>query len=152
MTKMINDDDDTRRKSASSSSDEVLEVLREAGTHFYDNSGWVHMRQAWIIVACSLVVAACTKDANQVGATSVSPIAYDSYSCPQLVEEAQRVSSRAAQATGVQDQNATNDKLTMAAGLIIFWPALSTPEGNDPSELARLKGQMDAIEQASLKN
>ena len=112
------------------------------------------MRQAWIIVACSLVVAACTKDANQVGATSVAPIAYDSYSCPQLAEEAQHVSSRAAQATGVQDQNAANDNLAVAAGLIIFWPALSTPKGNNTlaAELVRIKGQMDAIEQASAKN
>jgi len=112
------------------------------------------MRKTWIVVASSLVVAACTKDADQVGATSVSPLVYDSYNCPQLVEEAQRVSSRAAQAAGVQDQNATIDKLAMAAGLIIYWPTLSTPKGNDAplAELARLKGQMDAIEKASVQN
>jgi hypothetical protein len=112
------------------------------------------MRKAWIVVACGLAVAACTKQASQVVATSASPIAYDSYSCPRLVEEALSVSSRAAQATGAQDQNAANDKMAMAAGLIIFWPELSPPKGYDTStaELARIKGQMDAIEQASAKN
>lgn len=111
------------------------------------------MCKTWIVVACSLVVAACTKGAN-VGATSGLPVAYDTYSCPQLVEEAQRVSSRASQATGVQDQNATIDKLAIAAGLIIVWPALSTPKETDtpPAEFVQLKDEMDAIEQASLKN
>ena len=71
----------------------------------------------------------------------------------QLAEEAQRVSSRAAQATGVQDQKATNDKVAMGVGLIVFWPELLFTKGNDENtaELARLKGQMDAIEQASIQ-
>ena len=56
---------------------------------------------------------ACAKDANQIGATYISPITYENYSCPQLAEEAQRVSSRAASAAGVQDEKATNDKWAM---------------------------------------
>lgn len=44
---------------------------------------------------------ACAKDANQIGATYISPITYENYTCPQLAEEAQRVSSRASQAAGV---------------------------------------------------
>jgi hypothetical protein len=69
-----------------------------------------------------------------------------------LTEEAQRVSARAAQAAGVQDQKSTNDKVAMGVGLVIFWPALLFTKGNDENtaELARLKGQMDAIEQASI--
>jgi hypothetical protein len=70
-----------------------------------------------------------------------------------LAEEAQRVSSRAAQAAGVQDEKATNDKWAMGVGLIVFWPALLFTKGNDETtaELARLRGQMDAIEQASIR-
>ena len=111
------------------------------------------MRYVCVAVACGLAVAGCAKDANQVGATYVSPITYESYTCPQLGEEAQRVSSRAAQSSGVQDQKATNDKVAMGVGLVIFWPALLFTKGNDENtaELARLKGQMDAIEQASIK-
>ncbi len=110
--------------------------------------------KTWIILVFCTVVAACTKETNQVGAASGSPIAYDSYSCPQLIEEVQRVSSRAAQATGAQDQNATIDKLATAAGVIIYWPVLSTLKGNDThlAEFAHLRAQMDAIEQASLQN
>jgi hypothetical protein len=70
-----------------------------------------------------------------------------------LAEEAQRVSARAAEASGVQDQKSTNDKVAMGVGLIIFWPALLFTKGNDENtaELARLKGSMDAIEQASIQ-
>jgi hypothetical protein len=111
------------------------------------------MRNYWILAACGLFVAGCAKDANQVGATYISPITYESYSCAQLGEEAQRVSSRAAQSSGVQDQKATNDKVAMGVGLIVFWPALLFTKGNDENtaELARLKGQMDAIEEISIK-
>jgi len=54
------------------------------------------------------------------GPTYISPVTYETYTCPQLAQEAQRVSSRAAQAAGVQEQKATNDKVAMGVGLIIF--------------------------------
>jgi hypothetical protein len=111
------------------------------------------MRIAIFALAGACLLAGCAKDASQVGATYVSPILYENYTCPQLAEEAQRVSSRAAQASGVQDQKATNDKIAMGVGLVVFWPALLFTKGNDETtaELARLKGQMDAIEQASIR-
>jgi hypothetical protein len=101
----------------------------------------------------ALTAAGCAKDASQVAATYVSPVTYESYTCQQLTEEAQRVSARAAQAAGVQDEKSTNDKVAMGVGLVIFWPALLFTKGNDENtaELARLKGQMDAIEQASIR-
>jgi hypothetical protein len=111
------------------------------------------MRSFWVAVACSAAIAGCAKDSSQVGATYVSPVLYEGYTCPQLAEEAQRVSSRASQASGVQDQKATNDAVAMGVGLIVVWPALLFIKGNDENtaELARLKGQMDAIEEASIK-
>jgi hypothetical protein len=70
-----------------------------------------------------------------------------------LAEEAQRVSARAAEASGAQDQKSTNDKVAMGVGLVIFSPALFFTKGNDKNtaELARLKRSMDAIEQASIQ-
>ncbi len=111
------------------------------------------MRRVWVAAACGLLIAACAKDADQVAATYVSPLNYESYTCPQLADEAQRVSSRASQAAGVQDQKATNDKVAMGVGLIVFWPAALLTKGNDEgtAELARLKGEMDAIEEVSIK-
>ncbi len=54
---------------------------------------------------------------------------------------------------GVQDEKATRDAVAMGVGLIIFWPALFAIGGNDQqtAELARLRGEMEAIEQASTR-
>jgi hypothetical protein len=101
----------------------------------------------------AVTLSACAKDADQVGATYISPITYENFTCPQLADEAQRVSSRVTQSAGVQDQKATNDKVAMGVGLVVFWPALLFTKGNDENtaELARLKGQMDAIEESSIR-
>ncbi|MDP2412259.1 MAG: hypothetical protein Q8M26_18490 [Pseudolabrys sp.] len=111
------------------------------------------MRMMWMAALCGAVAGGCAKNADQVAATYISPVTYEAYTCPQLAEEAQRVSSRAAQAAGVQDSKATNDKVAMGVGLIVFWPAMLLTKGNDETtaELARLRGQMDAIEQTSIK-
>ncbi len=66
----------------------------------------------------------------------------------------QRVSSRAAQAAGVQDSTATKDAVAMTVGLVVFWPSLfflSGGNGANAAELARLKGSLDALEQAGIK-
>lgn len=111
------------------------------------------MRMFACTILCGILLSACAKDASQVGATYISPVTYEGYTCAQLGEEAQRVSGRAAQAAGVQDQKSTNDAVAMGVGLIIFWPAMLMTKGNDENtaELARLKGQMDAIEQVSIR-
>lgn len=78
---------------------------------------------------------------------------YENYTCEQLVFEAQNVSSRAAQAAGVQNKARTNDAVVTTVGLVVFWPALFFLDGDgaQAAELARLKGQMDAVEQASIR-
>ena len=78
---------------------------------------------------------------------------YASVSCNQLREEAARVSSRAIQATGAQDQKATGDAVATGVAVALFWPALFLIKGDSTtaSEVARLKGEMDALEQASIQ-
>jgi hypothetical protein len=56
------------------------------------------MRGGFLVTLAALTMIGCAKDANQVGATYTSPVMYQNYTCPQLTEEAQRVSARAAQA------------------------------------------------------
>jgi hypothetical protein len=104
------------------------------------------MRNTFAAAIAVVVLAGCAKDANQVGATYVSPITYQTYTCPQLAEEAQRVSARAAEASGVQDQKSTNDKVAMGVGLIIFWPALLFTKGNDGDfDMDRSMGFIQAL-------
>jgi hypothetical protein len=78
---------------------------------------------------------------------------YESYNCQQLAAEAQRVSAAAASAAGQQDSQATKDAVATTVGVIVFWPTLFLIGGDkaNAAQLAQLKGQMSAIEQASIQ-
>ena len=83
----------------------------------------------------------------------ISPLQYQDYSCKQISAELQRVSSRAQQVANDVNRNADGDTAAMAAGLILFWPALFFIDGDSPQaqEYGRLKGEYDALEQAGIK-
>jgi hypothetical protein len=104
------------------------------------------------LFALTLALAGCATRSQDIVSAYVSPIQYESYSCTQLREEAARVSSRAAVASGMQDQNATSDAIATGVALVVFWPAAFLVHGNGASaqEVAQLKGDMDAIEQANI--
>ena len=106
-----------------------------------------------MVVACAFALAGCATHANDIPAAYVSPIQYQSYSCAQLQEEAARVSARAAAASGAQDQKANNDAIATGVGAVLFWPALFFIKGDAASaqQIAQLKGDMDAIEQANIQ-
>ena len=67
--------------------------------------------------------------------------------------EAARVSARAAEASGAQNQKANNDAIATGVGAVLFWPALFFIKGDAASaqQVAQLKGDMDAIEQANIQ-
>ena len=111
------------------------------------------MRFVSLVTIVALTTAGCAQKSADVVATYVSPLQYQSYSCRQLAEEASRVTTKAAQIAGVQDQNANGDAVATGVALVIFWPALFFIGGNKETkaELARLKGELDAIESASIQ-
>src|SRR5262245_43169940 len=90
---------------------------------------------------------------QDIQASYVSPVMYQSYNCQQIAMEAQSVSTRAAQVAGVQDQQRTNDAIATGAAVVVFWPAAFLVGGNRQAaaELANLRGQMVALEQASIQ-
>jgi hypothetical protein len=104
-------------------------------------------------LAVAGVVSGCASTSDKVTATYVSPMQYDSYNCQQLGEEAQRISARAAQAAGAQDSQATKDAVATTAAIIVFWPAAFFVQGDkqNAAELARLKGELEAVEQVSIR-
>ncbi|WP_114947397.1 hypothetical protein [Microvirga calopogonii] len=108
---------------------------------------------ASLATALSLTAAGCASRSEDVAAAYVSPMAYSSYSCRELAVEAQGVSSAAAAAAGAQDSARTKDVVATTAAVVIFWPAAFFVGGNgaQAAELARLKGQMQAIEAASIQ-
>ena len=104
------------------------------------------------IVALSVALGGCASSSSEIAPAYVSPVMYQAYTCQQLAQEAQAVSARAASLSGVQDQKRTNDGVATAAAIVIFWPAAFFVGGDKQTaaELAQMKGQMVAIEQASV--
>jgi hypothetical protein len=53
----------------------------------------------------------------------------------------------------MQDSQRTSDAVATTAAVVIFWPAVFLVRGHNSHtvELARLKGNMQAIEQASVQ-
>jgi hypothetical protein len=105
------------------------------------------------LLAIGAAMAGCAKPADQISAAYVTPLQYDAYTCEQLAAEASRISSRASETMGVQQKKATGDAVAMGVGLVLFWPALFFIKGNGSTEteIARMKGEMEAIEQISIQ-
>lgn len=103
-------------------------------------------------VAVSML-AGCATSPKDIAPAYVSPILYQGLSCDQLAQEAARVSSAAAQASGAQEAQASKDTAMTAIGVVLFWPSLFFIGGDkqNAAEIARLKGEMQAIEAANIQ-
>jgi len=103
------------------------------------------------MLVLALTCSACATSSDKITASYVSPMQYENWTCRQLAEEAQRISRRAADAAGAQDSQVTKDAVTTAVAVVVFWPAAFMVQGDrqTAAELARLKGEMEAIEQTS---
>lgn len=113
------------------------------------------MRKDWLsAVIAAFLAGGCASSAENIAPSYISPMVYQDYDCSQLAAEAQRVSSAAAQMAGVQDKKASNDAIATGVAVVLFWPAafmVSGGDGQTAAELAKLKGQKDAIEQAAIQ-
>jgi hypothetical protein len=111
-----------------------------------------HMRKI-LCVGLGMAVAACASKSIDVAPSYVSPIQYNNYTCDQLQAEAQRVSHHAMAAAGAQDKRRSNDAVATTVGVVLFWPSLFFIKGDNEktAELARLRGEMEAIEQISIQ-
>jgi hypothetical protein len=114
-------------------------------------SGDQYMRILGIVALCA-ALGGCASASEDITPAYVSPVAYQSYTCQQLALEAQSISTRAAALSGAQDGQRTKDQWTTAAAVVIFWPAAFLVSGDKQTaaELSLMKGQMIAVEQASI--
>jgi hypothetical protein len=110
------------------------------------------MKYAVSTVALTALLAGCATNPKDIAPAYVSPIAYQGLTCDQLAQEAQRVSYAAATATGRQNDQSGRDAVATTVGVVLFWPALFFIGGDkgNAAEIARLKGEMQAIEQANI--
>jgi uncharacterized protein YceK len=106
-----------------------------------------------VCLAVALAVSGCASSSSDIRASYVSPLQYQPYTCKQLAEEAERISSRAVEASGTQDSSRTQDAVVTTVGVIVFWPILFAVKGDGQTaaELARLKGEMETIEKVSIQ-
>lgn len=103
-------------------------------------------------VLSQLGLAACASRPENISATYISPLQYQSYNCNQVQMEMARVARRVNEIAGVQDAQATKDSVALGVGLVLFWPALFFMIGKDQEEeLARLKGEYEALEQVAIQ-
>lgn len=95
------------------------------------------------------IVSGCASSSKEIQAAYVSPMTYQDFSCSQLIAESQRIQRRVSGAAGAVDDRASGDKMKMGVGLVLFWPTLFFLKGDGPEaqELARLRGEYEAIEQ-----
>ena len=105
-----------------------------------------------IILAVILIsLVSCGSSLAEPRSTYVPPLAYSKLDCPQLLQEARAVFSRSAKAAGLQQNDpVTNGNQNKSA--IVRWPkALSLVGDGIADELALMRGQMIAIEDASIR-
>ena len=108
--------------------------------------------RGFVFAVAAVALAGCASSAADITPSYVSPMIYQGYTCQQLAMEAQSVSARAASLSGAQDSQRTKDAVATTAAVIIFWPAAFLVGGDKATaaELGQMKGQMVAIEQASI--
>jgi hypothetical protein len=106
-----------------------------------------------IAIFASVALAGCATASKDIASTYTSPITYSSYDCQQIISEHARIQSKITQLGGRLDEAASNDKAIMAAGAILFWPALFALGGTkaQEAEYATMKGQYDAVQQAAIE-
>ena len=117
----------------------------------YTGVSVVRLILATIVAAVAL--GGCASKSSEISAAYVSPISYQSYTCQQLGMEAQAISAKAAELSGAQDQKRTNDQIATGVAIVVFWPAafLVGGDGQVAAQLSQLKGQLNAVEQASIQ-
>jgi len=111
------------------------------------------MKKLLAAVTATALLTGCATSPKDIAPAYVSPVLYQNLSCQQLAAEAARVSAAAAAATGAQQQQASKDATMVGVSMILFWPAMFFVGGDkgNAAEVARLKGEMQAIEQANIQ-
>lgn len=115
----------------------------------------MQMRRAALTASLILLsmTAGCASSSKEIKAAYVSPMTYENFTCQQLIDENNRIQLRISEVAGTVDKRASGDKTKMGVGLVLFWPTLFFLKGDGPEaqELARLKGEHEALEQAYIK-
>jgi hypothetical protein len=101
-------------------------------------------------LAATLAVAGCAKSPESIAPAYVSTVNFHSWSCDQLAEEGIRLTQALAEASTQQRNARTNDTIGV---ILVGIPVSSLSGDNIAPQIASLKGQLVAVQQAAnLKN
>lgn len=100
-----------------------------------------------LVLAAAAVLAGCATRSADVTPKPTDPAAYAGWRCERVMEEIDRVQSRAADVAYAVDARVGNNLIALGVGVAVFWPALLAmrPDGEEAAELATLKGRYEAL-------
>ena len=110
-----------------------------------------------IALVTAVAIIGCAKKAESIAATPISAVKaanVASLNCTQIMQAMAHTDAKLGRASGVQNSKASDDKLMVAGGVVLFLPLLFFTEGNSgAANIAELKGIMEALEgEAARKN
>jgi hypothetical protein len=94
------------------------------------------------------VLVGCAKSPDSIQASYISEVGYLSWTCAQLGEETHRLSSALGTASAQQERARGND---IAGVILIGLPVSSLSGDNIAPEIARLKGEQEAVRKALIR-
>jgi hypothetical protein len=100
------------------------------------------------VISAILLLAACAKSPESIAPSYVSEVGFQNWNCSQLGEESARLSAALAQASTQQENARTNDTVGV---LLIGLPVSSLSGDNIAPEIARLKGETEAVRKVSIQ-
>lgn len=107
-----------------------------------------------LFIAAAFALSGCATQPSDLGTTYVPVATYANYDCDQLTAEVNHINLRLDELYTSLKDKADTDAAQMGIGLLLFWPVLFALEGGDgpeATEYSRIKGEYEAIRQASLQ-
>lgn len=105
------------------------------------------MHKMFFAIAVPVLLVGCAKAPESISPSYVSEVGYLSWTCEQLATETTRMSSAYSTAAAQQEKARTNDVVGV---ILIGLPVSSLSGDNIAPEIARLKGEQDAIRKAMI--
>lgn len=110
-------------------------------------SGLEDIMRVYFVLAGVAVLSACAKAPASIVPAYISEVGYLNWTCEQLATETTRMSAAYASAAKQQEQARTNDVVGV---ILIGLPVSSMSGDNIAPEIARLKGEQEAIRKAMM--
>lgn len=101
-----------------------------------------------VLIALAAVLAGCAKSPESISASYVSDITYRQLSCADLSVESARLQQALVRASAQQEQARGNDTVGV---ILLGLPVSSLSGDNVAPEIARLKGELEALHRTALQ-